>query len=159
MYSARLGIMAVAALLFGGCSTTSVPEWQPEKRTRTFSVAQRQLPPEPVYSRLRWVRPPENIPGDQGVSDSAPAIMPVMHLEVKDTSLEEVAKILASAAQYSSYCSSLIAKQTVTISRLGTLDELGTEVQKAAQIRVIIDHGTRQIRFLADHAPTAPQLY
>jgi hypothetical protein len=47
----------------------------------------------------------------------------------------------------------------LTLSRLGTIDELGSEVEKAAQIRVIIDHAGRQVKFLANHAPAAPRLY
>ena len=159
MNGLRLSIFGMVGVLLGACSTTDVPQWKPHKETRTYSVAQRQLPPEPTYSRLRWVRPPEVLPHAPRGGDEAPAIVPVMHLELKDTTLEEAARILASAAQYSSYCSSLIAKQTLTLSRLGTIDELGSEVEKAAQIRVIIDHAGRQVKFLANHAPAAPRLY
>lgn len=154
----KFAFLGTLGIVVGACSS-NIPEWKPHRETRTFSVATRQLSPPPTYSRLRWVRPPEVIPSDPRGEATAPAIVPVMQLEIKDTSLEDVARMLASAAQYSSYCSSLIAKQTLTLNRLGTIDELGDEIQKAAQIRVVIDHGTRQIRFLAEHAPTAPRLY
>lgn len=159
MNGVRIGFLGLVGALLMGCSTTDVPQWQPPKETRTFSVASRQLAPEPTYSRLRWVRPPEVIPSERKAEAEVPAIVPVMQLEIKDASLEEVARLLASTAQYSSYCSSLVAKQKVTLNRLGTIDELGKEIEKIAQIRVIIDHGSRQIRFLADHTPTAPRLY
>ncbi|MFM1847722.1 MAG: hypothetical protein RL417_1196 [Pseudomonadota bacterium] len=159
MNSARIGIVVILGAVLGACSSTDIPQWKPLKETRTYSVAARQLPPEPTYNRLRWVRPPEVIPSEPRGGTAAAAIVPVMHLEIKDTTLEDVARILASAAQYSSYCSSLIAKQTLTLSRLGTIDELGSEVEKAAQIRVVIDHAGRQVKFLANHAPAAPRLY
>jgi len=159
MKTLRSGLGALIGVTLVGCATTSGPEWQPPKQIRTFSVAMRQLPPEPVYSRLRIVRPPEVIPNAPRVDTQAPAVVPVLHLEVKDMKLDEVARVLASAAQYSSYCSSLVAQQTLSLNRLGTLDELGAEVEKAAQIRVIIDHAGRQVKFLAEHAPTAPRLY
>lgn len=159
MNGVRFGFLGALGALCIGCSTTDIPQWKPQRETKTFSVASRQLAPEPTYSRLRWVRSPEVIPSELHGGSAAPAIVPVMQLEIKDMTLEEVARLLGSAAQYSSYCSSLIAKQTLTLNRLGTIDELGAEVEKAAQIRVVIDHNARQIRFLADHAPTAPRLY
>lgn len=159
MKTVRIGLGALLVALSAGCASTSAPEWAPPKQTRTFSVAQRQLPPEPVYNRLRLVRPPEVLPNAPETESARAAIVPVLHLQVKNAKLEEVARLLASAAQYGSYCSSIVAHQTISFNRLGTLDELAAELEKAAQIQVLIDHSDRQVKFLAKHGPAEPRLY
>lgn len=143
-------------LMFGslglvGCST-------PQPRTETYKVAFRQSPPQPVYNRLRWVRPPDVKPARGLPQAEAPRINPIFHLAIDNGTLEEVSLALAAMARYQSYCSSLVAEKRISIQSLGTLDELADEVATLSGVHVVVDHPSREIRFLAQNY-NAPQFY
>ncbi len=74
--------------------------------------------------------------------------MPIYHLELAENSLKEAAAALASTARYSSYCSELIAEDVISISTLGTIEELATQIEEQAGIEVVVDHENKEVRFL-----------
>jgi hypothetical protein len=151
----KICLMAALAAVIAACAP-KMPEWQPEdKSSQVFSVATRQLPPPPVYNRIRWVMPPEPLPVSGLPASNAPALRPIMHLELTNATLEETSKILAESARYRSYCSGLIADQRITINKLGTLDELAQAIAEQAGIQVVLDHHSREVRFFAGRTQTS----
>lgn len=142
------------ALITAGCSGPKQKEWKPEKERRAHSVAYRQLAPEPVYNRLRWVHAPDNLPArNSDATTTTPVIFPVTHLDLKGSTLEEAGRALASSARYTSFCSSSISGRRVTLSKLGTIDELAVSLSQAADVRVQIDHEGRAVRILPKPLP------
>jgi len=143
------GLATALSLVFmSGCGAAA--HQIPQKAPKSYIVADRQLAPEPVYSRLRYAQPPEMLPArDIRRASSAPAIMPVFHLEVNNVTLEELTKLLAESARYQAYCSGLVADKRVSINSLGTLDELAKELSASADVHVIVDHENRFVRVLA----------
>lgn len=142
----NVALIAASAALLAACSASvSAPQ---KKERRVFSIAASQFPPQPVYSRIRNANAPDEIPGPE-VQKLGRPIMPVFHLELKNDTLESAARALAATARYRSYCASSIAGKKITLERLGTIDELAQELGKAADIRVVVDHDTKEVRLLA----------
>jgi hypothetical protein len=135
-------LLAVAAVACSssGATTGSV---------RLTRIATRQLPPEPVYGRLRWVRPPEVMPR-RGIPTTAAGLMlPVVHLQVDKAGVCEAAQIVGATVRYRTYCSSLIADKRVTLNMLGTLDELVGAISEESGAKIVVDHTNKEIRFVA----------
>jgi hypothetical protein len=124
-----------------------------------FGMQTRQLPPEPVYSRLRWVHPPQATGAQTPVRRASQTrIDPVFHLSVERVTLERLSQLLAEAARYDSYCSSLIADKIFSFNMLGTVSELAKAIEQEAGISAVVDHENRQIRFLSGSF-VAPEFY
>lgn len=138
-------------LIPAGCSS-SKPPLDPYKERKFFGVAMRQLPPEPVYNRLRLAHLPSPLPVKFREIRSDSVIMPVFHYQVKQATLEEAARVLANTSRYTSYCSSVIADRKMDIETLGTIDEIGEFIGKKAGIKVVVDHANKEVRFLANAA-------
>ena len=139
-----LRILVVTLFLFPlGCGGKKI-EPKPEKQ---YGVSYSKLPPPPVYNRLRWGHPPAPIPPDPNITTGLPAVYPIVNLDVKNTSLEEVGMILAAVTHYSSFTSSEIANRQITVNLVGTLEEISTLIANSAHIEVSIDHERREIRF------------
>ncbi|MCB0331916.1 MAG: hypothetical protein KDD55_00385 [Bdellovibrionales bacterium] len=154
LHTAAKGVsfLTLALLLLPGCAATPESRKVPE----VHSIAHRQLPPEPVYNRLRWVEPPEVMPKrDRQFTDTRPLVLPVFHLSLEDSTLKEASLVLAGTSRYHSYCSSKIADQKISLQSLGTIDELAQLIASQANIRVIIDHTNKEVRFLAQPAAEA----
>lgn len=151
MRSSILSSQIVLALMLlstiCGCSKHE-PKWNPEEGTPIYSVAFRKLPPDPVYNRVRFGYPPETMPVRAAPEVRSNEIMPVIHLQVKNESLENTALILASSMRYRSYVASKVADKPVTLDRLGTLDELAEVLARRMNVRVWVDHGGRTMRIL-----------
>ncbi len=157
------GFLLLSLLLTASGCTKGPKEYQPYSATKRtiFLPAVRSAGAEPVYARTRWTHPPEVLPQRErpGTKDSiegrsAPMLRPVFHLELKNASLEETARVLAATSRYESYADPSIALHKITIENLGTIDELGQIIERKAQIQVVIDHQNKEVRFLA---PTAEQ--
>ena len=149
---ARLAVALLVLGLIAGCSSTD-----PRKRKKdreNFFFPMRQLPQDRVYGTLRAVHLPNPLPKSDKDMGQAPRIMPIFEFSVKDTPLEEVAMILASAARYSSYCASTVAKQRVTFSGLGTVEELAALIAKETGTRAFMDHENRVVRFTVKSKPS-----
>lgn len=134
----------VIASLFG-CSRHTVEDTE----RKVFGVTVRRYDPQPVYKRTRLVHLPAPIPVARNYRNSAPLILPVIHFELTDASLEEAARILGETSRYSSYCASSVADKHITLTALGTVDELAKKIAKVAEIETVVDHHNREIRFLA----------
>ena len=142
---------------FVGCSRRTAPD----SERKVFGVSVRKYDPQPVYKRTRLVHLPAPIPVAQNYKSTAPLMLPVIHFELTDASLEEAAKILGETTRYRSYCASSIADQHITLTALGTVDELARKIAKIAKIETVVDHHNREVRFLAkgeDEEATQPQL-
>jgi hypothetical protein len=150
-------IALVATSLICSCGGSEKP-YEPHQERKYFTFPARQLAPEPVYNRLTLVRPPDPLPDSDLQESDAPVIHPVIHLDIKDASLEQAARVLASAARYNAYCSSLIADRTITMSELGTIDELAKRISRKANIEVVVDHQNAEVRFLANKV-VSPALF
>ncbi len=149
-------VVTFFCMLFLGCS--GVKDYQPIPRNGgLFMPSVRTAGPEPVYARIKWVRPPEVLPQrDEGhqTADNlreSPSFRPVFQLTVKDITLEETARVLAATARYSSFTAPSIAKDKISVTNLGTIDELARIIEGKAQVQVVVDHENREVRFLAAH--------
>ncbi|HMO02715.1 MAG TPA: hypothetical protein PKA79_07005 [Oligoflexia bacterium] len=119
---------------------------------RSFShgVAVKKFAPEPVYNRIRKVELPEPI-----ISASSPTspqkinlIMPSFELSVEDLPIEQIAKILADAVRYRSYVSSHLLDKRISYAGSGTIEELAAAIANKANIKISVDHISRELRFL-----------
>jgi hypothetical protein len=79
-------------------------------------------------------------------------------LSLKNATLEETARVLAATARYSSYTAPSIAKNKISVTNLGTIDELARIIESKARVQVVVDHENREVRFLAAHAEQ-PRLF
>ncbi|MBN8547978.1 MAG: hypothetical protein J0M12_01545 [Deltaproteobacteria bacterium] len=134
-----------------GCSSTT-KEWKPDQEKKAFAPIYHQVPPQPVYNRLRYVNLPSTMPPAE-ITTNAKEILPVFHLDLKNATMEEAARALAATARFDSYCSSLIAERRISINRLGTIDELADEIETSADITVQVDRENHTVRFLSKLAP------
>lgn len=141
--------------LCAGCSTSDVKPYSPtSKNTRTlFMPSYTTAGAEPVYVRTKWVHPPEVLPPRSAEStgssyDRAPSLRPVYELNLKNATLEQTCKVLASMARYSSYTSPSLATQKFSFQNLGTIDELAQIIGQKAGIKVVVDHENKEVRFL-----------
>lgn len=159
IFSLVAGVLVVSLV---GCSGGVKPYDPKSNQARTlFLPSLRTVGAEPVYSRTRWGHPPDVLPqrerpgsSDSSLAKAGPPLRPVFQLSLKNTSLEETARVLAATSRYSSYTDPSIAKQKITIENLGTIDELGVLIGRKAQVQVIVDHAGKEVRFLA---PTGEQ--
>lgn len=120
-----------------------------ENKSESYQVASRQLPPEPVYNRLTWVNLPVVYPAAKvSPRNDRPQIFPVFHFSINNKPLCDAAHMLAGTARYSSYCSTLLKNQTVSLSALGTIDEIADKLEEHTQARVVVDHTNREVRLL-----------
>jgi len=157
--------MTILSLSFAGCA--GVKEYEPnEKGKRTlFMPVVRSEAPEPVYARTRWVHPPDNLPNrdrpgavEELPLQTAPRLRSVFHLSLKNSTLEETARVLAATSRYSSYTAPSIAAEKVSVDNLGTIDELARIIESKAHIQVVVDHQNKEVRFLAGHTEP-PKLF
>lgn len=155
--------LTVLSVGFVGCG--GVKDYQPiPKHEGLFMPSVRTEGPEPVYARTRWVRPPDVLPQRESYRESetalreSPSLRPVFQLSLRNTSLEETARVLAATARYSSYTAPSIAKEKISVTNLGTIDELARIIESKARVQVVVDHENREVRFLAAHAEQ-PRLF
>ncbi|MCO6432484.1 MAG: hypothetical protein J5J00_16645 [Deltaproteobacteria bacterium] len=145
-------IAVLVFLMLTACGS-NLKKWNPNSERKYFGVAFRQLPPDPVYNRLRMAYLPSPLPPADTSHSSTYRLAPVYELNLKNTSLEQTARIVANMARYTSYTSSVIASRKVNVVGLGTIDELGDLISEKAGINVVVDHQNREVRFLANSSP------
>ncbi|RME58976.1 MAG: hypothetical protein D6780_05850 [Candidatus Dadabacteria bacterium] len=130
--------------LFVSCSTS-----KPKVKPLVFQAAKRQLPPEPVYNRLRESYLPETVPErDKKFSLKRKRILPVIHLKLRRATPYEACLVLAATARYRPFCSAYIGRKRITIDALGTIDELAEKLAKKTDLIIEVDHKLREVRFL-----------
>lgn len=150
-------LLACVTCVAIGCSSHK----SADNERKVFGVSVRRYEAPPVYKRTRLVQLPAPVPVARRYKATAPLMLPVIHFELTDASLEEAARILGETSRYSSYCASTIAEKRITLTALGTVDELARKISKLAQVETVVDHHNREIRFLANsESPevTKPQL-
>lgn len=141
-YKILLSSIALASL--ASCSST--PEVNP--KAESYRISTTRNAPDEIYYRIRTARPPEVTPGPSAIV--APRIEPIFELALENDSLCVGALALAHASRYESYCASGVGARKITLHRLGTVDELAEAIAKEGQIKVVVDHENREIRFLAN---------
>lgn len=130
-------------LIFAACSCS-----HSQVNDASYTVANRQHAPEPIYSRVTMARPPETHPASVRVKKGDAKFFAVIHFQIKNQPLEEAAKLLSSTAKYSSYCAAALAGQKITIDTIGTIDEIGERIASQMGIDVTVDHINKEVRFL-----------
>jgi hypothetical protein len=151
--SIALGALFVCSGAIGGCSSSKSAE-SIEETLRAHRVSLRQVAPQPVYSRVRFVHEPSPLPSREIPESNAGMISPMVQLDLKNATLEEASSVLAAVSRYSSYTASSIASQRISLSMLGTVDEIATRIAAEAGIKVVVDHRVRQVRFLTGTVAT-----
>lgn len=139
--------LTALCLALNACSTSGKP-FAPREKV-VFGHVYRQHAPEPVYNRVRWVHLPEPLPSADIPGANAPAIKPVVHLELKNVPIADAATTLASTARYKSFVESSLFGRKVTFDSLGTLDELALQLSRKEGITIEVDHEHRLVRFMA----------
>ncbi len=114
---------------------------------RYFFHSVRQLPPEPVYNRLTYVRPPSPLPGESSPSASADTLRPRIQLEIANSTLERAAGALAGSIGYQAFVDPAIASVPYSCSMSGSLDVLASQMAGQTNSDVVVDNEQRQIRF------------
>jgi hypothetical protein len=89
---------------------------------------------------------------------TSPRLRSVFHLSLKNSTLEETARVLAATSRYSSYTAPSISAEKISVDNLGTIDELAKIIESKAHIQVVIDHQNKEVRFLAGHTEP-PRLF
>jgi hypothetical protein len=131
----------------GACASSKT--FDPNKDRKHYGVSVRQLPPQPVYNRLRLVYLPDPSPSSHDYQTSSLSIKPTFEYEMNDATLEQAARVLADMNRYSSYTSSIIANNKITLATVGTIDEIAGQLAKEADIKIVVDHDNKEVRFLA----------
>ena len=143
----RSVLLTILAISIAGCG--AVKEWEPHKERTTYYSQVRQLPPEPVYDRLRYANLPQPLPDpDTAKMQSEGTITPTFSLAITNSNLDRTATALADLVHYRSYVSAQVSDQPFSISAYGTIDEIADQIARDANINVSVDHATREIRFL-----------
>lgn len=138
-------ILVLATLGLGACSTQRPPD---RKQTRIDSIAFRQLPPSPTYNRLRWAALDELPPRQPISKGSKPIISPIIQFEAKNKSLSDVALMIQAATRYGTFVASNVAKRSVSLHMLGTLDEIAEALEKQSGAKIVVDHVLQEVRIL-----------
>lgn len=138
----------ILAALIGVCACSK------SIRTETYTPAFRQLPPEPLYSRVMISNPPQPIPS-KSFKDT-PLIAPIFHFDLPDSNLEEAILALAQTIGYQWDVPSRLAAKTVSINEKGTVDEILDIISQQAGVVTELDHERRLVRVIDDN--TIPRL-
>ncbi|MBX7139296.1 MAG: hypothetical protein K1X83_15080 [Oligoflexia bacterium] len=147
--------LIVSLATLAGCAVEN--QWKPDQKKKIYGMSYRQHAPQPVYSRLRWVRPPEVIPAHELPGSSAPRLTPVVHLELKNATLKQAADSLAATARYTGVCAPEVATQKISFNALGTIDELARNLGLSAGVQVAVDHDSRTVTVSSGRPP--PSFY
>ena len=133
------------------CSTSSS---EPEVVVRNYYPARRQLPPEPVYSRLTWSHLPNPISEESAIN--SPYLSRVISFELEQSNLEEAIDALAQSMGYEAIYSRTLAARPISISMEGTVFEVLNRICKQGKVIASINHDERAI--LVADAATKPRL-
>ena len=136
--------VVLAGLLVAGCSGHTPKD----SERRQFFHPVRQLPPEPVYDRLRYVNPPQVLPDDTAPERSADTLRPTLHLDIAHSTLGHTAVALAQTVGYTASTDASIESRPYSCNVSGSVDAIGETIAREAGIQVVVDHERREVRFL-----------
>lgn len=117
-----------------------------------FFHSVRQLPPEPVYNRLSYVRPPDPLPDEAAPSASADTLRPRIQLEIANSTLGRAAGALASSIGYQVFVDPEIASLPYSCNMSGSIEVLANNMAEQVNADVVVDNEQRQIRFSVKNA-------
>lgn len=126
-----------------GCSASKSEE-------RTVTIVQdyyssyRQLPPEPVYSRLTWSHLPQPIRPKS--RENAPILMPEVSFELPKSNLEEAIQALAQTIGYDWSYPAEAKGRPIAINMVAPVDKVLKEIGRQADVVGVIDHQQRVVR-------------
>lgn len=151
-----LALSACISTGLNGCGPTSA-QWKPDPQKKVVAqVSFRQLPPEPVYARQRFVQLPEPLPamGPVPGGRTAPIVTPILHLTLNDARLDDALNSLAKVGNFSAFSSPSVEGRRVTVNRIGTMEELVSELTTQTGASITIDNRRRELRAFL---PTPPK--
>ncbi len=141
--SILLAIPMLCFGLLGGCSSNDAPPVV----APVYSIASRQLPPEPVYNRTAWAALPQPIPGELPARGAR--MSQKLEVNLSGVMLGTASNRIGKLFGYRSYCSPSISDRRITLKERGDLDELAEALATKASIRVVVDHENRELRLFA----------
>jgi hypothetical protein len=133
-------VLVGIALPLVGCSR------KPEPIVQYYYPATKQLPMEPVYSRLTWSHLPQPYPAPY--RENSPKIQPVIKFELLNSKLEEAIQALSRTIGYRWDYPADVARRRVSIRMTGTAEEIATAIGREAGVHVEFDSAQRRIRVL-----------
>lgn len=144
------GLLVGVVLCLCSCSIFGSNEEAAPKKLEIYKVAFRQLPPAPVYNRIRIVKLPDVTPDSSKPASDAVQLDPQVKLKLRNNTLEQAAIALASLGKYHAYTASSVAKQKVSIEAYGTLEEVAQQLANKSGAHIVVDHQNKQISILKD---------
>ncbi|MCC6934041.1 MAG: hypothetical protein IT292_12455 [Deltaproteobacteria bacterium] len=121
----------------------------------TYYPVIRQLPLEPVYSRVTWSHLPKPI--GPRVASNAPYLKKVILFEMPNSTLQESIVALAHSMGYEALYANSLAKRKISLLAEGTHEEILDKICEQSKTTAEIDHKERIIRVFDDNlSPTLP---
>ena len=151
----EVGIKLALALVLGlsvACSSKEPVEIVIDE----YYPSTRQLPPEPVYSRLAWSNLPEPVPS--AYSKKSPYLRPVMAFDLPRSNLEEALEALSQTIGYELSYPKKLRRKPVSLQVEGTVDEVAREIARQTNLDVHLNHGARRVEVSQKRSPVQPRL-
>lgn len=139
---AHMRRFCLAMLLVQLAACFSKPD--PVVRMEYYPTAFRQNGPEPVYSRLTWSHLPQ--PVQKKADNDAPYLMPKLSFELPNSNLEETLQALAQTIGYRWSYPAELGERRVSVKRVGTVEEILSEIGRQAGVETELDHEQRLVR-------------
>jgi len=149
------GVLVLAWL--SGCSDVKPYDPTSNQERKYFFHSVRQVPPEPVYNRLTYVRPPNPLPDPSAPAASADTLRPSIRLEIANSTFGKAANALASAVGYREIVDPAFASLPYSCNMSGSVDILAGMMAQDVNADVFIDHEQREVRF-SMKSSVAPRL-
>ena len=146
-----MAVLGVALNGAAGCAPAPAPV---KPKVEYYYPAYRQLPPEPVYSRLTWSNLPQ--PAAQPPREKGPYLSPVILFELGDSTLQEAVEAISQTIGYQWSFPPDAAKRHVRVKMKGSVGEILNEISRQANVETEIDHEARIVRVI--DRSTVPQL-
>ena len=125
-----------------------------EELVEQYTPATRQLPLEPVYSRVTWSHLPKPVGPKFG--GKSPYLEKVYSFEMSSSSLGESLSALSQAMGYEAVYPKKLANKKVSLVTEGTVYQILDKICQQAGVEAEVDHKSRVIRVLGDD--TKPKL-
>ena len=119
-----------------------------------YSPVTRQLPLEPVYSRVAWSHLPKPI-GPKFIGKS-PYLEKIYVFEMSSSSLAESVSALSDAMGYEAKYPKHLAQRKVSLVMEGTVYQILDKICEQAAVQAEVDHEARIIRIVSEE--TKPKL-
>ncbi|MCC6952812.1 MAG: hypothetical protein IT290_01705 [Deltaproteobacteria bacterium] len=148
LFNTTVVLVGVGASLLCGCAPKKTVE------EKFYYPATRQLPPEPVYSRVSWSHLSHPVP--LSARERTPYLEPVVSVNYRNSTLGEAMSGLAKSFGYRLEMAGELETRPVSISTTGTLEQVFAVMRRESGVLVSLDHNEKVFR-VADGA-IVPQL-